>query len=274
MNEISNIRYVALDVLKNGLMGSSTTCAPFSATHTPCNHGSSSPALNNNKKSMPNGYTKTETNPGYSKLNGYNNIGATSGCKTVLGGVEHQSTQTTEEPLSKDDFVARELAMDIVHYVSGIPPKSGGTGRHSKYAKTLRRTVEEITRRHDILFVNMIDRFQINTETGEESFTAIADEMLSDGQVNWGRIVTVYALGAHFARYSAENGMPQYVGEIGHFLGEYANRKLLRWISENGGWEAFYEFFPDKSSVEDKIWNGLWVAVAGLGALAALAAAR
>ena len=40
-----------------------------------------------------------------------------------------------------------------------------------------------------------------------QTFVIVSDEIFADGQVNWGRIVAVYAFGARLAKYYTDNNI-------------------------------------------------------------------
>lgn len=166
--------------------------------------------------------------------------------------------------------IARELAGDIVYYRCSDdfykPPVN-------QYAKTMRRTVDEISVKHEILFNSMVNKLNVDHDNGLQTFINVVEEMFRDGFYNWGRIVTVYAFGARLARYCVEAGMAESVQFIAEYVGSYVSDKLTPWISSQGGWEMFLQYFPD-NNLENTLWKGLLATFVGLGALATVVAAR
>jgi Apoptosis regulator proteins, Bcl-2 family len=153
--------------------------------------------------------------------------------------------------------IARELAADTVKSFTQTSVPSPP----NEHAKTLRRTVEEISCRHEILFSSMVRRLtesvanEPNATLGI-SFQRIADELFRDGHINWGRIVTVYAfagwLARHAATHSVANGIaedsvdgntdriPNASEEISRLCGDYVAEKLSDWILQQGGWVSSF----------------------------------
>ncbi|XP_064618497.1 anti-apoptotic protein NR13-like [Lineus longissimus] len=171
----------------------------------------------------------------------------------------------TDEGLPENvKYTARELAKDVVHHVA----RTRNCKPCNKYAKTMRRTVAEISERHNILFGSMVNKLQITEANAQMTFTSVFEEIFIDEQVNWGRVVAVYAFGSRLGDYSVKNGMsPEFVDKIACFVGDYVASKLGHWINEHGGWDAFCDYFPEsKDSLEDKMWRGLVFTAMGLGA--------
>lgn len=166
--------------------------------------------------------------------------------------------------------IARELAGDIVYYKCSEdfykPPIN-------EYSKTMRRTVDEISLKHEILFDSMVNKLNVDRDNGLQTFINVVEEMFRDGFYNWGRIVTVYAFGARLARYCVEAGMSESVQFVAEYVGSYVSDKLTPWIASQGGWDTFLQYFPEKN-MEGAIWRGLLYTVVGLGALATMVAAR
>ena len=127
--------------------------------------------------------------------------------------------------------IAKALSVDIVNYVCGNNKKMP-----NRYARTLRRTVDELTQRHYILFNGMVHKLNLDEETGYRTFTNIINEMFSDKHYNWGRIVAVYAFAARLAKYCVDENMNDYCPQIATYLGDYVAEHLAEWISEHGGW--------------------------------------
>lgn len=176
-----------------------------------------------------------------------------------------------ERELENIKRICRELAIDIVYYVSDYKKLSAS----SKHAETLRRTVDELLDRHSILFKGMVKKLNISSNSshnhnGRVSFTNVADQMFADERINWGRLVSIYAFGGRLARHCAEKHMYDYIDTIAEFLGNYVADKLAVWVHEQGGWDKFDEFFIPEATLESRLWRGLLVTAVGLGALATM----
>jgi len=151
--------------------------------------------------------------------------------KYLKNNDNHVIEKTTFSDIEQARRIARVLAVDIVNYACGNSKKMP-----NRYARTLRRTVDELTQRHCILFNGMVNKLNLDEETGYRTFTNIINEMFSDKHYNWGRIVAVYAFAARLARYCVDENMNDYCPQIATYLGDYVAEHLAEWIAENGGW--------------------------------------
>ena len=129
--------------------------------------------------------------------------------------------------------IAKSLAKDIVcSYIgrrSSKPPNS--------YAATLRRTVNEIMEKHEILFKSIVNKLDIDEKNGYSTFVNVVEEMFQDSAINWGRLVSVYAFAASLAKFARSKGMAdKYVDNIIELSGNYVANKLGKWILSQGGW--------------------------------------
>lgn len=205
-----------------------------------------------------------------------------------IARVTEDSTQTfSNSPLDQIRRDAESMAEDLVLNFDQANPKKPP----NRYCSTLRRTVKELSDRHDLVFKGMVSRLKPDETNAFPTFVIVADEIFDDGQVNWGRIVAVYAFAARLAKYYIDNNKKdqsetdkindsyssksiQYQKKIALFVGKYVANKLGKWILDNGGWDAFVEYFPDQGELEEKIWKGVLFTAIGLGALATVVASR
>lgn len=182
----------------------------------------------------------------------------------------------TTPDTDKVDEIARSLAKDIVK--CAIAEKKGENVPMSpnKYCSTMRRTVSEISSRHEIVFRSMMSRLNITPETWPTAFRNIANEIFIDGSRNWGRLVTLYAFAACLAQCWVEKQMENQTDEVADVVADYVEQNLNDWIlKQTDHWDAFVEYFPEPTKLEDKMRKGLMLTAAfGLGALGILAAVR
>lgn len=182
-----------------------------------------------------------------------------------------QQTQTpgSTTPLENVRHLAEVIAADVIKvYVEDSDKKPP-----NRYCKTMRRTVKELSDRHDIAFKGMVNKLNVNDTTAFPTFVSVVDEIFEDGQINWGRIVAVYTFAVRLAKH-CKNESPDCDERIALYAGKYVASKLGKWILDNGGWEAFADYFPEQGAMEDKLWKGLVFTAVGLGALATMVAAR
>lgn len=166
------------------------------------------------------------------------------------------------------ELTAKDLAHDIVFYFAGH--KRGKAP--SKHASTLRRTVLEMSQKHEIVYKSMLKKLELSKDNAIIVFENVANEIFRDNQYNWGRLVSVYTFGATIGKHLYQQDK-KFVSKFAEFLGAYINAVLGTWINNQGGWDAFDEYFPAQRNIEDTLWKGLVVTAVGLGALATMVAA-
>lgn len=204
----------------------------------------------------------------------YKKLKSTKQSRDVVSGKRNKMADGRETPgpsIHSTEEIAKHLAYDIVYYCSNLKKLSPS----SKHAETLRRTVDQLSDRHSILFASMVNKLELTEANGKETFENVVKEMFRDHRFNWGRLATVYALSGRLAKHFAEKNKVEYVDKIAEFTGAYVVTNLVNWIHEQGGWDAFDDFFMEEPDMEKKMWRGLmWTTVFGLGALATMAAVR
>ena len=132
--------------------------------------------------------------------------------------------------------VTRELAEYTVNYFA----QNSGAKPTSTHAETLKRTMDEVSTRHKLVFSNMAQKLEISKDNLEDVFINVVEEMFTDNQLNWGRIVTIYAFGGHIARYCKRSGMVDLLPRLIQVLSEYTTRRLGPWIDHEGGWVSLF----------------------------------
>ena len=130
--------------------------------------------------------------------------------------------------------------------------------------------------KHEILFNGMVNKLHITRENVHLTFTNVVNELFRDGEINWGRVVSVYAFAGRLAKHlHEEEKTSMAIQDIATICGEFVALDLGSWIEQQGGWDSFEKYFPDKDNVEKTVWQGLLVTAAlGLGALATMVAVR
>jgi len=186
-----------------------------------------------------------------------------------ISQVLEEGTQTagSGSPLDRVRREAEVIADDVILNFGKEKKKPP-----NKFCKTMRRTVKELSSRHDIAFKGMVNKLNLDSNNTFQTFVNVADEIFDDGQINWGRIVAVYAFASRLA--AKESDKSDFAKKISLFVGKYVANKLGKWILDNGGWEAFSDYFPDQGEIEDTMWKGLLFTAVGLGALASVVATR
>jgi len=162
---------------------------------------------------------------------------------------------------------AKLLADDFISYKTS----SCTTKPSCTYAETLRRVGDEIDDKYCISLKGITERLQFTPEKdGYEAYRACLDSMFDEGQVNWGRIATVYVFSARLAKHCQDRDLVEYVEVVKDYTAQYVRSKLSKWIQKQGGWDAMNDAFKEKDWREKVAFNGLMVTGAVLTGLAAL----
>lgn len=128
------------------------------------------------------------------------------------------------------------LAKDLVDYKLGRnSPPANAT------AKTLRKLSDDIEQRNPDLLEQLCSKLNFSKETGYSSFSEIAKEVFSDGKINWGRIVVLFAFCAKLGKYCNDNNMNDQIGNITEWTARFVAG--LGWIESQGGWVGTLLFF-------------------------------
>lgn len=170
---------------------------------------------------------------------------------------------------------SRSIAEDYVRYrieSNGLSWQNGqGDINPNEIQRAMRALGDEFESRFSGQFDEMINQLQITPDTAYQTFRTIVNEIFTDG-VNWGRVVALFGFSGKFAVRCLEQSMPQLVNSIVDWLATYVDTNLRQWISTNGGWAGFLEFYeggPEKRTKDS--WPSLKkicsYAAAGLGIL-------
>jgi len=77
----------------------------------------------------------------------------------------------------------------------------------------------------------------ITPNNAQTLFLASLQSLFSDGIINWGRVVALFAFSGSLAAQCVEKEMPFLVDQVTNWTTAYiANTNLASWIYDNGGW--------------------------------------
>lgn len=190
------------------------------------------------------------------------------------------STPTNDHEYVK--AVARHLVAYIIAHMTCPTDENHGTRFPPccSHVATLRRIVDELSSRHEIIFESIARKLRVGVnghvypEVCQRTFSGVVDELFSDGQYNWGRVVTVFAFAGWWARSGApKGGSDAWANAVSDVAGNYTAQKLSTWICNQGGWVTMDKFFATPEPLESKMWRGLVYTMMGLGVVATVAAA-
>uniref|UniRef100_A0A5S6QI79 Bcl-2 Bcl-2 homology region 1-3 domain-containing protein n=1 Tax=Trichuris muris TaxID=70415 RepID=A0A5S6QI79_TRIMR len=120
----------------------------------------------------------------------------------------------------------------------------------SKIALCMRTMGELFEQQYKSSFDEMSCSIRICRSTAYPKFLAICQELFK-GEVRWGRLVALYSFGGCLALECVEKGMPEMVSSIADWVAMFTEEQLSSWISENGGWDGFIDFY-DKRTDDSK----------------------
>ena len=155
-------------------------------------------------------------------------------------GVQTEQSEGAKLEVVKD--TAEAIALDIVLNFDSATPRNPP----SKFCRTMRRIVKDMLERHDMVFKGMLNKLNLDKDNFFQTFVIVCDEIFADGEVNWGRIVAVYAFAVRLAKYHQVNTSQSETldqEKIAMFLGKYVACKLGKWILTHGGWVSKFFFF-------------------------------
>lgn len=104
-----------------------------------------------------------------------------------------------------------------------------------KVALALRALAERFEHDHIKELQAMIDSLALRPGTAYPTFMHVAATLFETG-INWGRIIAMYAFGGALAIKCLNDDEPELIASVASFVGIFAEARLDKWISENGGW--------------------------------------
>lgn len=172
-------------------------------------------------------------------------------------------------PSNSQVLARRTQAATDGENVSPFPNRLQQPDPHAALHRVLREAGNEIERMYLRDFAEMSDQLHFTPNTAQRKFTAVVEELFSDG-VNWGRIVAFFEFGGTMCVESVNREMTSQVDNIAHWMTDYLNGPLHIWIQENGGWDAFVELYGQQ---RESVFHCSWPYIKTVFGLAALGAA-
>ncbi|XP_006996645.1 bcl-2 homologous antagonist/killer isoform X2 [Peromyscus maniculatus bairdii] len=97
---------------------------------------------------------------------------------------------------------------------------------------------DDINRRYDTEFQNLLEQLQPTAGNAYELFTKIASSLFKSG-ISWGRVVALLGFGYRLALYVYQRGLTGFLGQVTCFLADIIlHHYIARWIAQRGGWVA------------------------------------
>ena len=107
----------------------------------------------------------------------------------------------------------------------------------------LLRLEGELDQNCGLMLDHICDGIDICSENIYSHLDTIADEVLTNGEVNWGRIIILCTFAARLAKRCDQSGNNSMIEDIINWLGSQVSKKCS-WIRESGrGWDGFIDQF-------------------------------
>ncbi|XP_068598664.1 bcl-2-like protein 1 [Brachionichthys hirsutus] len=139
---------------------------------------------------------------------------------------------------------------------NGLPVGSGQPGTPSFPAANpeavqaaLRDSAEEFELRFTQAFSDLSSQLDITPEMAYQSFKGVMDEMFKD-EVNWGRIVGLFAFGGVLCVECVEKDVSELVPRVADWMTTYLDERISPWIQNHGGWDCFAKVFGRDAAAE------------------------
>ncbi|XP_023125911.1 bcl-2-like protein 10 isoform X2 [Amphiprion ocellaris] len=153
----------------------------------------------------------------------------------------------------------------------------------SESAAAMRRLAQDMEKQHQARFHSLTQTFL--RQCGPDlcsSLRKVMEELVGDGHLNWGRVVSLFTFTGVLARQLLEQkdtklgldpGKQQELGqgpvncrELAETIADYLGEEKKDWLLENDGWEGFCKFSLSAREVsQDLSMKTALFAAAGVG---------
>ncbi|XP_032871815.1 induced myeloid leukemia cell differentiation protein Mcl-1 homolog [Amblyraja radiata] len=185
-------------------------------------------------------------------------------------------TEMEEAPSFPDDLYRLTLSLveGYIRYYSGGAGEVTGRGwlawaphkdgDERRAVETMQRVGDRLIEKHYTAFNGMINRLNNSNGCNLASISGVAAEVFSDGEVNWGRVVSLVAFGAVLATHLKKQRSEDCVEEVATQITQYLTKETREWLETHGGWDGFTKFFQENNSEECTKKALMWIAGVGL----------
>lgn len=113
----------------------------------------------------------------------------------------------------------------------------------------LRESVGEFELRYTLAFSDLSSQLPVTPATAYGSFESVMNEVFRD-DINWGRIVGLFAFGGTLCVECVEKEMSHMVPRVADWMTTYLDSRIDPWIQSHGGWRRFAEVFGGDAAAE------------------------
>ncbi|KAI1897158.1 hypothetical protein AGOR_G00080310 [Albula goreensis] len=120
--------------------------------------------------------------------------------------------------------------------ITGLQPDK--TSQMCRVGQQLAIIGDDINRRYDLNFKEMLSQLSVTPENAYNYFCKIAKSLFDSG-INWGRVIALLGFGYRMALHVFQQGMRGFLSQIVRFLRDFLLRnRIAQWIAQQGGWVA------------------------------------
>lgn len=129
------------------------------------------------------------------------------------------------------------LAQDYLRCVLQVPQPGCGPSRTSRVLQSVASSVQKEVERN---LQPCLDSINVTSaDSARAVFMQVMEKEFEDGVINWGRIVTIFALEGilvkKLLRKQAAPDVDTYEA-VAHFVADFVTKNTGAWIRQNGGW--------------------------------------
>lgn len=103
--------------------------------------------------------------------------------------------------------------------------------------KFVEKLCTQLLENNSSFFSGLPGKVGLKVENAKTVFFSLCKETFADKVINWGRVITVFALAGLFAAHFVSKGQLSTVVKIPVWVQEFVDQELVDWIAEQGGWE-------------------------------------
>lgn len=105
---------------------------------------------------------------------------------------------------------------------------------------------DDLNDRYAPHFGQMIKVLNITPDTAYDAFAGVARKLFRDGNINWGRVITLLCFGYRMAVTVLQRGIRGFFHKVVTYVCRFIRfENIAKWIAEQGGWRAVLRYVPE-----------------------------
>lgn len=137
-----------------------------------------------------------------------------------------------------DEFLSFQLSLKGYDWTptepNGVTNDSLRVSQRTKIVDALKALGRQYVHLYEAQLTAMCDRLEVSPSTAFSTFNSVSNELFIEG-IKWNHIITYLVFGSQFAFTCVQNGYPNLVDEVSHWMSAYIEQNLSPWIADNGG---------------------------------------